>query len=171
MVLPALLQKPSKTSKAKDHSNKLEIRFQLRKDGNILDLPREGRTIQERLRNSKSENERDKPRIFSNLMIQGKINAAVKMLSNSNIGIHSVDDNVLEELQNKHPDPSLIKKGTLLHDPINRVLPSYFGSIDKTMVLKAESLTKGAEGHSQLDSEQYRHILNSSKFKIKKTKN
>ena len=171
MVLPALLQKPSKTSKAKDHSNKLEIRFQLRKDRNILDLPREGRTIQERLRNSKSENERDKPRIFSNLMIQGKINAAVKMLSNSNIGIHSVDDNVLEELQNKHPDPSLIKKGTLLHGPINRVLPSYFGSIDKTMVLKAESLTKGAEGHSQLESEQYRHTLNSSKFKIKKTKN
>ena len=38
MVLPALLQKPSKTSKAKVHSNKLEIRFQLRKDGNILDL-------------------------------------------------------------------------------------------------------------------------------------
>ena len=95
MVLPALLQKPSKISKAKDHSNKLEIRFQLRKDGNILDLLREGRTIQERLRNSKSENKRDKPRIFSNLMMQGKINAAVKMLSNSNIGIHSVDDKVL----------------------------------------------------------------------------
>ena len=38
MALPALLlQKPSKTSKAKDHRNKLEIRFQLWKDGNILD--------------------------------------------------------------------------------------------------------------------------------------
>ena len=37
MALPALLlQKPSKTSKAKDHRNKLEIRFQLWKDGNIL---------------------------------------------------------------------------------------------------------------------------------------
>ena len=37
MVLPALLlQKPSKTSKVKDHRNKQEIRFQLWKDGNIL---------------------------------------------------------------------------------------------------------------------------------------
>ena len=53
MILPALLQKPSKTSKAKDHSNKLEIRFQFWKDGNILDLLREGRTIQERLRKIK----------------------------------------------------------------------------------------------------------------------
>ena len=49
MILRALLQKPSKTSKAKDHSNELEIRFQFCKDGNILDLLREGRTIQERL--------------------------------------------------------------------------------------------------------------------------
>ena len=55
MILPALLlQQPSKTSKAKDHSSKLEIRFQLWKDGNILDLLREGRTILERLQNSKS---------------------------------------------------------------------------------------------------------------------
>ena len=53
MILPALLQKPSKISKAKDHSNKLEIRFQFWKDGNILDLLREGRTIQERLRKIK----------------------------------------------------------------------------------------------------------------------
>ena len=93
---------------------------------NILDLLSEGHTIQERLRNSKSDNKRDKAKIFLNLMIHGKINVAVKMLSNLNTGIHSVDDKILKELQNKHPDPSLIKEGTLLHRPINRVLPSYF---------------------------------------------
>ena len=110
MILPALLlQKPSKTSKAKDHGNKLEIRFQLWKDGNILDLLREGRTIEERLRNPKSENKRDKAKKFSNLMMHGKINAAVEMLSNWSTGIHSVDDKVLKQLQNKHPHPSPIK--------------------------------------------------------------
>ena len=76
-------------------------------------------------------------------MMQGKINAAVKMLSNSSIGIHSVDDKVLKDLQNKHHDLSPIKEGTLLHGPVNRVLPSYFDSIDEAMVLKAERLTKG----------------------------
>ena len=85
----------------------------------ILDLLCEGRTIQERLQNSKSENKRDEAKISSNLMMHGKINAAVKMLSNLSTGIHSVDHKVLKELQNKHPDPSPIKEGTLLHDPIN----------------------------------------------------
>ena len=36
VLLALLLQKPSKTSKAKDHRNKLEIRFQLWKDGIYL---------------------------------------------------------------------------------------------------------------------------------------
>ena len=122
MILPALfLQKLSKTSQAKDHSNKLEIKFQLWKNGNILDLLYEGHTIQERLRNYKSESETDEAKIFSNLIMQGRINAAVKMLSNSNIDIHSVDDKVLKEVPNKHLDPSPVKYGTLLHDPINRV--------------------------------------------------
>ena len=97
--------------------------------------------------------------------MHGKINAAVKMLSNWSTGIHLVDDKVLKELQNKHNDPSPIKEGTLLHGPINRVLPSYFDSIDEPMVLKGASLTKGAGRPSQLDSKQYQHILSSSKFK------
>ena len=53
----------------------------------------------------------------------------------------------------------------MLHGPINRVLPSYFVSIDEAMVLKAASLTKGAVGPLQLDSGQYRHILFNRKFK------
>ena len=67
-----------------------------------------------------------------------------------------------------HSNPSPVKEGTLLHGPINRVLPSYFDSIDEAMVLKAASLTKGAGGPSQLDSEQYRHILSSCRFKKEK---
>ena len=99
--------------------------------------------------------------------MHGKINATVKMLSNWSTGIHSVDDKVLKEIQNKHNDPSTIKEGTLLHGPINRVLPSYFDSIDEAMVLKAANLIKGAGVPSQLDSEQYQHILSSRKFKNK----
>ena len=59
------------------------------------------------------------------------------MLSNWNPRIHSVDGKVLKKLQNKHSDPSPVKEGTLLHGPINRVLPFYFDSIDEAMVLKA----------------------------------
>ena len=101
-------------------------------------------------------------------MMHGKLNAAVKMLLNLSTGIHSVDDKVLKELRNWHPDSSPIKEGTLRQGPINRVVPSYFDSIDEAMVLKAASLTKGAGGPSQLDSEQYQHILSSWKFKKEK---
>ena len=66
----------------------------------IFDLLCEGRTIQERLQNAKSENKRDEAKLFLNLMMRGKLNAAVKMLLNLSTGIHSVDDKVLKELQN-----------------------------------------------------------------------
>ena len=66
----------------------------------IFDLLCEGRTIQERLQNANSENKRDEAKIFLNLMMRGKLNAAVKMLLNLSTGIHSVDDKVLKELQN-----------------------------------------------------------------------
>ena len=45
------------------------------------------------------------------------------------------------------------------------VLPSYFDCIDETMVKNATRLTKGAAGPSQLDADQYRHILLSTKYK------
>ena len=55
MVLPSLLlQKPSQNSKAKDHCRKLEERLSLWKEGQMLDLLKEGRLIQERLKSSKS---------------------------------------------------------------------------------------------------------------------
>ena len=98
-------------------------------------------------------------------MFQGKVNAALKMLSNSDVGVHTVDETILEELQKKHPNPSPITEHTLLHGPINQVLPSYFDNIDEQMVFKAASLTKGTGGPSHLDAENYHHMLTSKKFK------
>ena len=95
------------------------------------------------------------------------MNAAIKMLSKSEFGIHTVNDDIINELQAKHPKPAEIKDDTLLYGSINKVLPSYFDEIDENMVLKACSRTKGVGGPSQLDAEQYRHILTSKKFKLR----
>ena len=75
--------------------------------------------------------------------MHAKINVAVKMLLNWSTGIHTLSRCLI------------------------RVLLSYFDSIDEAMkaVLKAATLTKGAGGPSQLDYEQYQHILSSHKFK------
>ena len=166
-ILPCLiLQKPSKESKAKDHCKKLEERMKIWKDGNIQDLLRESRVIQQRLKESKRRSNEDTAKIFAKLVFQGKINAALKLLSSENEnGVHDINDEIIKELQDKHPSPSPIAENTLLQGPVDRVLPSYFDNINESMVLKATSLTKGAGGPSQLDPEQYRHILTSTKYK------
>ena len=52
-----------------------------------------------------------------------KINAALKLLTtNHDNGILHVDDNVLKELQVKHPEPTTVKEHALLCGPINSVL-------------------------------------------------
>ena len=90
-VLPILLlQKPSSTSKSKDHNECLKRRLALWKDGNLLELVREGRTIQHRLRNNRkplsSNAEQQLSRTFSRLMFEGKTHAAIQLLSDGGKG-------------------------------------------------------------------------------------
>ena len=53
MILPSLvLEKPTRKSKVKDHTKKLEERLSTWKGGRIMDLVKGGRIIQERIRSS-----------------------------------------------------------------------------------------------------------------------
>ena len=166
-LLPCLLlQKPSPQSKAKLHVEKLEHRLSLWKEGNIEDILLESRLIQKHLKNFKSRTPEDSARCFAKLMWHGKISAALKMLSKDyDNGILKVDDNVMNELKLNHPEPAEIKEECLLYGPINKTPNSYFDEIDKQMIAKATRLTKGSGGPSQLDAEQYRHIILSTNFK------
>ena len=49
VMIPLLLQKPSKSSKTSDHIKHLEKRLNLWKDGDILDILRECKKIQQYL--------------------------------------------------------------------------------------------------------------------------
>ena len=99
-------------------------------------------------------------------MFQGKLNAAVKFLSSeNNQGVLKLDDEVIKDLKIKHPEPALIKEGSLLYGPKETVLPSYFDSLDEGLIRNAVRQTKGAGGPSHLDADQYRHMLRSHKFK------
>ena len=141
MILPALfLQKPSKNSKTKDHCRKLDERMTAWKEGRIMDLFQEGQTIQARMTASKPRSSEDESRTFAKFINQGKVNAALKMLSDSELGIHKVN----KELQAKHPKLSTLTENTRLNGPINHILPSYFDSINEAMIFKATTLIKGA---------------------------
>lgn len=101
-------------------------------------------------------------------MFQGKVNNELWLVSDEGSGgILDLDDATMKVLASKHPPAAEIQPGALLPGPIPRPTPaSYFDCIDEQQVLKAAQLTKGAGGPSQLDAEQYRHILASSKYKL-----
>ena len=71
------------------------------------------------------------------------------MTSDPCVGVHKINDDVINTLKQKHPKPSLILENSLFNDSLNEVLPCYFDNIDEEMVSKASSLTKGAGGPSQ----------------------
>ena len=166
IILPALmLQKPSKTSKSQEHYKKLEDRQGASKDGRIDELIQECRTIQRGFSSNERRNKEDKAKTFAKFVFQGKTNAAMKLLTDVEAGVHKVDETILNELQQKHPQPAPLTSDTLLNGPVNCVLPSYFDEIDETMVFKSTSITKVVGGSSRLDAEQYRRHLTSNKYK------
>ena len=83
ILLPILLlQKPNRTSKTKQHITLLERRLGLWSNGDLDELVREGRTIQQRLpKNGPTKANSNLARSFSNLMFAGKCKAALDLLS------------------------------------------------------------------------------------------
>ena len=90
MILPALLlQKPHPRSRTKEHVKHLERHLCLWKDGNLESLLDEGQTIQSRL--AKDCNSRNPPtdqlsRNFSELVMEGKVRAALRLIADDNTG-------------------------------------------------------------------------------------
>lgn len=82
MVLPTLiLQKPSASSKTKEHSAAIERRLRLWKEGDISILMKEIRFIQGRFKTKKKPRTvEDVSKVFARLVMQGKLTAAIKLL-------------------------------------------------------------------------------------------
>ena len=103
IMAPLLLQKPSKTSKTKDHIQYLEKRLALWKNGDFRDILREGKKIQERLLPHKKKIDPDHARkVFSRLMLQGKVSPAMKWLDvQTSTGSLEINHEVIETLKEK----------------------------------------------------------------------
>ena len=100
LAFPLLLQKPSRDSKAKDHSTHLERRMKLWKDGNLDDLLSECRAVQQRINNPKKKTkEARKYRRFINLMEHGRISAALKCIGSQQASVLDISEEVLDELR------------------------------------------------------------------------
>lgn len=163
-----LLQKPHAKSKARDHVHHLQRRLSLWKEGKFDDLVREGSALQQRLESSKKCHSGDQvERIFSRLMIQGKVKAAMKYLSdNANGGILGLDDVVegshgrtaRELLRDKHPMQKFPSYSALLQGPVNDVPSVIFDQIDGCAIKQAALRTQGSGGPSGMDSNAWRRL-------------
>ena len=168
MVLPTLiLQKPSATSKSEEHSAAIERRLALWKQGDLDLLLKEVRFIQGKFVNSKkARTVEDVSKVFSKLVLQRKLLAAMKLLDNeSSSGLLDLSPDVLRGLHDKHPEAADIAEESLLHGPVDYIPPNVYDLIDEEMIYNSASKTKGSAGPSGMDSELYRRILCSKNCK------
>ena len=118
--MPALLlQKPSKTSKSKDHVEALDRRLESWRKGYLLKLFGEA-AIQSRL--PINNGKRDMATIlkrFKELMQKGNVKGAIKLLTNNmKGGILPLDEQTMELLRTKHPEGKTANEDALLQGEI-----------------------------------------------------
>ena len=161
-----LLQKPHRLSKAKEHTSCLDRRLKLWKDGDLAELIREGKTLQQRLPKLKKYQETDEhlAQSFSNFMFEGKTKAALRLLSNQDRGgvLHLTDSvphngqstTVLEVLKSKHPLGQPVYANYIVSaGETTDVHPIIFDNIDAAMIRAAALRTTGSAGPSGIDAE------------------
>ena len=166
-VMPALLlQKPSKTSKAKDHLRALERRIRLWEEGNIIELVNESKAIQERLpSNNTPMNIENLSLKFKQLMQRGNVNRALRLLTNNmSNGVLPLSKEILQLLNLKHPSAQEAHHDSLLQDPVKFVHNIVYEDINESLVLKAVIKTKGGCGPSGFDADNWRRIFASKQF-------
>ena len=148
-VMPALLlQKPSKTSKAKDHLRALERRIRLWEEGNIIELVNESKAIQERLPSNNAPMNIEKLSLkFKQLMQRGNVNRALRPLTNNmSNGVLPLSKETLQLLNLKHPAAQEAHHDSLLQVPVKLVHNIVYEDINESLVLKAVIKTKGGGG-------------------------
>ena len=161
-----MLQKPSAKSKSRDHVHHLQRRLNLWKEGRFDELFRKGKGIQQRLESSKKPPSNQQiERIFSRLMVQGKVNAALRYLSdNTNGGILAMDEIVegsngqtaMNVLKEKHPASQPTSNSALIQGPVNDIPAVIFDQIDGDAIKRAALRTQGSSGPSGMDSNAWR---------------
>ena len=169
MVMPAvLLQKPYQNSKSKLHSEYLKKRLILWENGRFDELMREARTIQGRLKlhcKIKMNTPEHTAKTFANLMLLGKVNAALRLLDkDSSLGIANLTDDTMKELKKLHPDGKHAGLQTLMTGELPYFDPVIFQNIDESSIAKAAHRTRGAAGPSGLDADGWRRILISKNY-------
>ena len=166
MVMPAILfQKPRLKSRSKEHSACLKRRLGQWEHGDFNALMTECRTIQSTLASKKFMTQQHLSRTFSKLMLQGKVNSALRLLDKQSLGnVLPPREDTLQELRKKHPNAKEENPSVMLDGNIPFVDPAIFPNIDESTIAKAAMNTRRAAGPSGPDALGWQHILMSRNF-------
>ena len=164
VLLPLALQKPSKTSKTKDHKMHLERRIGMWRQGSICSLVSEGKAIQKRISSSRSRKQQNLSKSFCNLVLQGKLRAASKLLNEMNSAPLEINNEVLSILKQKHPPGKMGGRAVIENPTPNVVEPITFEGIDSNLIYRAALNTRGSGGPTKIDSDTWRQMLCSKSF-------
>ena len=167
MIMPALLlQRTSVKTKNSLNKETLKRRLQLWENNNISELLQESRTLQNRLPKSQTKMTEDElTKRFTNLMLQGNVKQAVRLLEkDASNGALPLNTETLEELQTKHPEGKPKYAEMLLEGPILKVSSTIFDEITSETIMKASVKTKGSAGPSLYDADDWRNILGSNHY-------
>ena len=161
---PLLLQKPSKSSKNRDHIRHLTARLKKWKDGCFDDLILEAEAIQKRLTNRTRKPEEVRS-VFTRLMLHGKISSALQWLSSNKSKPLDITPHVINTLKSKHPDAAPLSAEHVINNRLLPIVePVIFENIDAEAICRAAKNTKGGAGPSGLDADMWRRILCSKSF-------
>jgi len=175
-IIPLLLQKPSKKSKTAKHVEYLKDRLVLWKNGDIKGLIKEGKAIQDKISFDLKKNAGRKKgpkeaevtlKVFTKLMLLGKVSQAVNWISNRNkgCGVHSVTPEIVATLADKHPDAMEASLDALLRGPMYKVEPVIYESIDSDTIYRVALNSSGSGGPSGANSDCWKRMLCSKQFK------
>jgi len=160
VLFAVCLQKPSQKSKAKEHQECLAKRLKLWKDGEIEVLVREGRLIQRRLTSSRRADPLNKAKVFANLVMAGQLHSALRYLNDDDDGgVLPLNDDVMRQFKERHPEAQKAPLGTLLFGSIEEVPDVIYQQINAEMVRDAALRTKGSRGPSGIDANGFRRML------------
>ena len=179
MVMPGLLiQKPHQRSKPKELVKHLERRLKLWSAGDLEALMDEGRTIQSKFKQHQGfQNTQNKQtaRNFAKLVMEGKMRAALRLLSQDNNGgplpldsqveANGTHKSVRDILQEKHPSQQHAKLTALIdpdtQQPTNEPHPILFEKIDGQLIRGMALRTDGTAGPSGMDAAAWKRMCTS----------
>ena len=110
-------------------------------------------------------NDKRLSKTFAKLVLEGKINAAMKLLDPQiSKGVLPLSQSTIDELKQKHPEASEAVPSLLTDGQPPFVDPVMFESITESTIANSALWTKGSSGLLALDADRWRQILVSKNF-------